>query len=129
MASYPSGHALAAATTAPGIVIALLPPGRTRCRLLAVAVPLAGATRPGPAVAADAPASATREDAGMPTNERTLVRAQSAAPLDDAQLDGLLAYWDAANYLTVAQIYLGPTLTARLRGRFAAADEGEQAIT
>ena len=44
MASYPSGHALAAATTAPGIVIALLPPGRTRCRLLAVAVPLAGAT-------------------------------------------------------------------------------------
>jgi hypothetical protein len=26
---------------------------------------------------------------------------------------------------TVADIYLGPTLTARLRGRFAAADEGE----
>jgi undecaprenyl-diphosphatase len=44
MASYPSGHALAAATTAPGIVIALLPPGRTRRRLLAVAIPLAGAT-------------------------------------------------------------------------------------
>jgi membrane-associated phospholipid phosphatase len=44
MASYPSGHALAASTTAPGIVIALLPPGRTRRRLLAVAVPLAGAT-------------------------------------------------------------------------------------
>jgi undecaprenyl-diphosphatase len=44
MASYPSGHALAAATTAPGIVIALIPPGRTRQRLLAVAIPLAGAT-------------------------------------------------------------------------------------
>jgi membrane-associated phospholipid phosphatase len=44
MASYPSGHALAAATTAPGIVIALIPPGRTRRHLLAVAVPLAGAT-------------------------------------------------------------------------------------
>lgn len=44
MASYPSGHALAAATTAPGIVIALVPPGRARRRLLAVAVPLAAAT-------------------------------------------------------------------------------------
>jgi undecaprenyl-diphosphatase len=44
MASYPSGHALAAATTAPGIVIALVPPGRARRRLLAVAVPVAGAT-------------------------------------------------------------------------------------
>ncbi len=44
MASYPSGHALAAATTAPGIVIALIPPGRSRRRLLAVAIPLAGAT-------------------------------------------------------------------------------------
>ena len=43
MASYPSGHALAAATTAPGIVIALLPPTRRR-RLLAVAIPLAGVT-------------------------------------------------------------------------------------
>ena len=30
---------------------------------------------------------------------------------------------------TVADIYLGPTLTARLRARFAAADEGEQTIT
>jgi xylulose-5-phosphate/fructose-6-phosphate phosphoketolase len=30
----------------------------------------------------------------------------AGAALDDAQLDGLLAYWDAANYLTVAQIYL-----------------------
>ncbi|MDX6681796.1 MAG: xylulose-5-phosphate/fructose-6-phosphate phosphoketolase, partial [Solirubrobacteraceae bacterium] len=32
----------------------------------------------------------------------------SAAPMppDDEQLDELLAYWDAANYLTVAQIYL-----------------------
>ena len=44
MASYPSGHALAAATTAPGIVIALLPAGSTRRRLLAVAIPLAAAT-------------------------------------------------------------------------------------
>jgi membrane-associated phospholipid phosphatase len=44
MASYPSGHALAAATTAPGIVIALVPPGRARRRLLAVAIPLAGVT-------------------------------------------------------------------------------------
>lgn len=44
MASYPSGHALAAATTAPGIVIALLPAGPTRRRLLAVAIPLAAAT-------------------------------------------------------------------------------------
>jgi membrane-associated phospholipid phosphatase len=44
MASYPSGHALAAATTAPGIVMALVPPGRARRRLLAVAVPLAGVT-------------------------------------------------------------------------------------
>ena len=44
MASYPSGHALAAATTAPGLVIALLPPGPARRRLVAVAIPLAGAT-------------------------------------------------------------------------------------
>jgi undecaprenyl-diphosphatase len=44
MASYPSGHALAAATTAPGIVIALVPAGPVRSRLLAVAVPLAAAT-------------------------------------------------------------------------------------
>jgi xylulose-5-phosphate/fructose-6-phosphate phosphoketolase len=53
----------------------------------------------------------------MPTNEVTLVRAQPAAPLDDAQLDGLLAYWDAANYLTVAQIYLqaNPLLREPLR--------------
>jgi len=38
-------------------------------------------------------------------------------PLDDAQLDGLLAYWDAANYLTVAQIYLreNPLLREPLR--------------
>jgi undecaprenyl-diphosphatase len=44
MASYPSGHALAAATTAPGIVIAFVPPGPARRRLLAVAVPVAGVT-------------------------------------------------------------------------------------
>ncbi len=38
-------------------------------------------------------------------------------PLDDEQLDGLLAYWDAANYLTVAQIYLraNPLLREPLR--------------
>ena len=34
-----------------------------------------------------------------------LIHTQSI-PLDDAQLDALLGYWDAANYLTVAQIYL-----------------------
>lgn len=28
------------------------------------------------------------------------------AVLTDAELDGLIAYWEAANYLTVAQIYL-----------------------
>ncbi|MFL6128155.1 MAG: phosphatase PAP2 family protein [Mycobacteriales bacterium] len=44
MMSYPSGHALAAATTAPGIAIALLPPGPHRRRWLAVAVPLAWVT-------------------------------------------------------------------------------------
>jgi membrane-associated phospholipid phosphatase len=44
MASYPSGHALAAATTAPGVVIALVPAGPAQRRWLAVAVPLAGAT-------------------------------------------------------------------------------------
>jgi xylulose-5-phosphate/fructose-6-phosphate phosphoketolase len=39
------------------------------------------------------------------------------ARLDDAELDGLLAYWDAANYLTVAQIYLrdNPLLREPLR--------------
>jgi xylulose-5-phosphate/fructose-6-phosphate phosphoketolase len=44
-------------------------------------------------------------------------RADIPAPLDDAQLDGLLAYWDAANYLTVAQIYLraNPLLREPLR--------------
>jgi xylulose-5-phosphate/fructose-6-phosphate phosphoketolase len=30
----------------------------------------------------------------------------SVAELTDAELDGLVAYWEAANYLTVAQIYL-----------------------
>lgn len=44
MMSYPSGHALAATTTAPGIVIALLPPGPARRRWLAVAIPLAWLT-------------------------------------------------------------------------------------
>ncbi len=43
--------------------------------------------------------------------------AETASPLDDAQLDDLLAYWDAANYLTVAQIYLrdNPLLREPLR--------------
>ena len=38
-------------------------------------------------------------------------------PLDDAELDGLIAYWEAANYLTVAQIYLrdNPLLREPLR--------------
>jgi xylulose-5-phosphate/fructose-6-phosphate phosphoketolase len=42
---------------------------------------------------------------------------ETASPPDDAQLDGLLAYWDAANYLTVAQIYLrsNPLLREPLR--------------
>jgi undecaprenyl-diphosphatase len=44
MMSYPSGHALAATTTAPGLVLALLPPGPDRRRALAVAVPLAWLT-------------------------------------------------------------------------------------
>ena len=44
MMSYPSGHALAAATTSPGIVLALVPPGPGRRAGLAVAIPLAGAT-------------------------------------------------------------------------------------
>jgi xylulose-5-phosphate/fructose-6-phosphate phosphoketolase len=37
--------------------------------------------------------------------------------LSDSELDGLLAYWDAANYLTVAQIYLqdNPLLREPLR--------------
>jgi len=42
--SYPSGHAIAAATTAPGIVLALLPPGPRRQRALRSAVALAAAT-------------------------------------------------------------------------------------
>ena len=38
-------------------------------------------------------------------------------PLEEAELDGLLAYWEAANYLTVAQIYLreNPLLREPLR--------------
>lgn len=38
-------------------------------------------------------------------------------PLDRTQLDALLAYWDAANYLTAAQIYLrdNPLLREPLR--------------
>jgi len=42
--SYPSGHALAAATTAPGLVLALLPPGPARQRWLVVGLGAAGAT-------------------------------------------------------------------------------------
>ncbi len=39
------------------------------------------------------------------------------AELNDAELDGLLSYWEAANYLTVAQIYLqdNPLLREPLR--------------
>ena len=33
-------------------------------------------------------------------------RNETVPALGDAELNGLLAYWDAANYLTVAQIYL-----------------------
>jgi xylulose-5-phosphate/fructose-6-phosphate phosphoketolase len=53
-----------------------------------------------------------RDGGAMTTTEIT-----ASAPLDDAQLDGLLAYWDAANYLTVAQIYLreNPLLREPLR--------------
>ena len=42
--SYPSGHAIAAATTAPGVVLALLPPGRTRRWALGGALAVAAAT-------------------------------------------------------------------------------------
>ena len=44
-------------------------------------------------------------------------RCGSSTALDDDELDGLLAYWDAANYLTVAQIYLrdNPLLREPLR--------------
>jgi membrane-associated phospholipid phosphatase len=42
--SYPSGHALAAATTLPGAVLALLPAGPQRDRALAAAVTVAAAT-------------------------------------------------------------------------------------
>jgi len=40
-----------------------------------------------------------------------------AMPLDEVELDRLLAYWEAANYLTVAQIYLqaNPLLREPLR--------------
>jgi len=54
----------------------------------------------------------------MTTRDHTVVdSAELAPPLDDAQLDGLLGYWDAANYLTVAQIYLrgNPLLREPLR--------------
>jgi xylulose-5-phosphate/fructose-6-phosphate phosphoketolase len=46
-----------------------------------------------------------------------LDRVETAQPLDDEQLDGLVAYWDAANYLTAAQIYLqdNPLLREPLR--------------
>lgn len=42
--AYPSGHAIAAATTAPAIVLALMPHGRRRERALAGAVAVAAAT-------------------------------------------------------------------------------------
>ena len=42
---------------------------------------------------------------------------RATPPLDESELDGLLAYWEAANYLTVAQIYLrdNPLLREPLR--------------
>ena len=47
----------------------------------------------------------------------SVVEHADALPLDGAELDELLAYWDAANYLTVAQIYLlaNPLLREPLR--------------
>ena len=47
----------------------------------------------------------------------TIDCAPTLPTLDDGELDGLLAYWDAANYLTVAQIYLraNPLLREPLR--------------
>ncbi len=44
MTSYPSGHAIAAATTCPGIVLALLPPGPQRAGWLGTATAVAAAT-------------------------------------------------------------------------------------
>jgi undecaprenyl-diphosphatase len=44
MTSYPSGHAIAAATTCPGAVLALLPVGRRQDRALDAAVAVAAAT-------------------------------------------------------------------------------------
>jgi xylulose-5-phosphate/fructose-6-phosphate phosphoketolase len=53
----------------------------------------------------------------MTTSTTALDRANPSATLDDGELDRLLAYWDAANYLTVAQIYLrdNPLLREPLR--------------
>ena len=54
----------------------------------------------------------------MTTTERTVLDdLEVDERLDGAQLDSLLAYWDAANYLTVAQIYLhaNPLLREPLR--------------
>ena len=44
MTSYPSGHAIAAATTCPGLALALLPAGPRRDRALDAAVAVAAAT-------------------------------------------------------------------------------------
>jgi undecaprenyl-diphosphatase len=44
MTSYPSGHAIAAATTCPGLALALLPAGQRRERWLDAAVAVAAAT-------------------------------------------------------------------------------------
>jgi xylulose-5-phosphate/fructose-6-phosphate phosphoketolase len=45
------------------------------------------------------------------------MRPASSPELSEAELDGLIAYWEAANYLTVAQIYLraNPLLREPLR--------------
>jgi membrane-associated phospholipid phosphatase len=42
--SYPSGHSIAAATTAPGVVLALMPAGRRRQQALGGSVMLAAMT-------------------------------------------------------------------------------------
>ncbi|MBS1890293.1 MAG: phosphoketolase, partial [Actinobacteria bacterium] len=49
--------------------------------------------------------------------EDTLIAPEHPSTPSDAELDALLAYWEAANYLTVAQIYLqdNPLLREPLR--------------
>src|ERR671916_873175 len=51
----------------------------------------------------DATVSSAVEDGGAPSPPR---EAALAGPLSEGMLDGLHRYWQAANYLTVGQIYL-----------------------